>query len=82
MSIITFLIYLLVGAGAGWLSSQIRVGRGPGPVASVLLGVVGSFGGGIVLNGMGMVPVNALGSFIAAAFGAAFLLWFVSLFSR
>lgn len=78
----TLITYVLIGAAVGWLSSQIRVGRGPGPVGSALVGIIGAFGGGILLNGMGLVPVNLIGAVIAAGAGAAAVLWLFSLISR
>ena len=74
MGIETFITYMLVGAAVGWVSGQIRVGRAPGLIGSILLGIMGAFGGGILLNGMGLVPVSLVGGVIAAGVGAAALL--------
>ncbi|TDJ32901.1 MAG: GlsB/YeaQ/YmgE family stress response membrane protein [Gammaproteobacteria bacterium] len=82
MGMETFIVYGLIGAAAGWLSSQIRMGLGMGLVGSVLVGIMGAFGGGIVLNGMGMVPVSLVGAVIAASVGAAVVLWLLALVSR
>ena len=82
MDLVTLLIYLLIGGGAGWLSCQIRMGRGLGVISSVLAGIVGAFLGGIFLNGMGMVPVGILGAVIAAGIGAAAVLGLSSLVFR
>jgi len=82
MGIETFIAYVLVGAAVGWVSGQIRVGRAPGLIGSILLGIVGAFGGGILLNGMGMVPVSLVGAVIAAGLGAAALLGVFALFFR
>ena len=78
----TFITYVLIGAAVGWLSSQIRMDRGPGLVGSVLVGIMGAFGGGILLNGLGIVPVSLVGAVIAAGVGAAVVLWLLSVIIR
>ena len=46
----SLLVILLVGLVAGWLASHIVQGTGLGLVTDMLLGVIGAFGVGTLLN--------------------------------
>ena len=71
----TLLIWLLVGAVAGWLAGVIVKGGGFGLLGDIVVGIVGAFAGGWLLAllgihlGVGMVSVIA-----SATIGAVMLL--------
>ncbi|MCI0710953.1 MAG: GlsB/YeaQ/YmgE family stress response membrane protein [Chloroflexi bacterium] len=44
------LVFLLVGLIAGWLAGQISQGKGYGCIGNILIGVLGAFVGGFVLD--------------------------------
>lgn len=54
---IGWLGYIVIGGIAGWLASKIVKGGGSGILMNVVIGVVGAFGAGLVLNALG-VDVN------------------------
>ncbi|MDP4535952.1 GlsB/YeaQ/YmgE family stress response membrane protein [Alkalimonas collagenimarina] len=77
-----FIIFLLIGALAGWLAGQLMKGRGFGLIVNIIVGVVGSFIGGIVFNALGLGPTNLIGTLIMATIGAVVLLFLLSLISK
>lgn len=78
---IGWLGYIVIGGIAGWLASKIVKGGGSGILMNVVIGVVGAFGAGLVLNALG-VDVNHGGywfTFFVALSGAVVLLWIVGM---
>jgi len=74
MTIQSLLIFLAIGAIAGWLAGVIMKGNGYGLVGDIVLGVVGSIIGGVVFNLLGIVTsAGYLGAIIAATVGAIIL---------
>jgi uncharacterized membrane protein YeaQ/YmgE (transglycosylase-associated protein family) len=79
---IAFLVVLVIGivagiiydrvAGPGWLSRQIA-GSTRGVATSALIGIAGAFIGFHIASLIGLV--GALAAYIAAAVGAAVVLW-------
>lgn len=75
------IIFLLIGALAGWLAGQIMQGSGFGILGNIVIGVVGSFIGGFAFSLLGFTSWNLLGSIITATVGAVILLYIVRLAS-
>lgn len=78
---IGWLGYIVIGGIAGWLASKIVKGGGSGILMNVVIGVVGAFGAGLVLNALG-VDVNHGGywfTLFVALGGAVVLLWIVGM---
>jgi len=79
----TLLIWLLVGAVAGWLAGVIVKGGGFGLLGDIVVGIVGAFIGGWLLPrlgihfGVGMVSIIA-----SATIGAVVLLLVLRLVRR
>jgi uncharacterized membrane protein YeaQ/YmgE (transglycosylase-associated protein family) len=77
------LVFLIVGAVAGWLAGQIVKGHGFGLVGNIIVGIVGAFIAGWLLP---MVGLNIGGGIIAAIInaliGAVILLFLIGLFKR
>jgi uncharacterized membrane protein YeaQ/YmgE (transglycosylase-associated protein family) len=76
--------YILIGGIAGWLASKLVKGGGSGILMDIVIGVVGAFVAGVVLNLLG-VDVNSGGywfTFFVALGGAIVLLWLVRLVRR
>lgn len=82
MDITAVIIWLIVGAVAGWLAGQIVKGHGFGLVGNIIVGIVGAFIAGLVLPGLGLGISGILGSIIYAAIGAIILLFIIGLFKR
>jgi uncharacterized membrane protein YeaQ/YmgE (transglycosylase-associated protein family) len=76
MSIEMVLIWLIVGAVAGWLAGMIVKGGSMGLVGDIVVGIIGAFVGGALLTAAGMTIGAGLISAIATAtLGAVFLLF-------
>jgi uncharacterized membrane protein YeaQ/YmgE (transglycosylase-associated protein family) len=79
----SLIIFLLVGAVAGWLGGIVVKGYGLGLIGDILVGVIGSFIGGWlfanlhVFHGAGLV-----GEVIGATVGAIILLVLLRLVRR
>ncbi len=72
-----FIIFILIGALAGWLAGKIMKGRGFGVFGNIGVGVVGSILGSFVFGLLGMSADNLIGSIVTATLGAILLLWLV-----
>lgn len=85
MSVESLIIWLIVGAVAGWLAGQIVKGHGFGLVGNIVVGIVGAFLAGWLLP---MVGLNlGIGSPIVSAIiygmiGAIILLVLIGLIKR
>ena len=74
---ITALIWwIIVGLIAGWLAGKIMKGSGYGPLADILLGIVGAIVGGWILRILGFYSSGGLiSSILVATLGAVLLIW-------
>lgn len=84
MSVTALIIFLLIGAVAGWLAGQIWRGFGFGLVGNIIVGVVGAFLAGLILPRIGIPLIGGaiVGSIIYATIGAVILLAIISLIRR
>lgn len=78
MDITSLIIWLVIGAIAGWLAGQIMKGGGFGLVGDIVVGIVGSLIGGFLLGGF-FASLGIIGSIITAVIGAVILLFIVKL---
>jgi uncharacterized membrane protein YeaQ/YmgE (transglycosylase-associated protein family) len=77
------IIWLLIGAIAGWLAGQIMKGGGFGLVGDIIVGIVGAFIAGAVFPRLGInLGGGVVGEIIAAAIGACLLLFLLRLVRR
>jgi uncharacterized membrane protein YeaQ/YmgE (transglycosylase-associated protein family) len=75
------IIFLIIGAAAGWLAGQVMSGGGFGLVGNIIVGIVGAFVAGFLLPGF--FPLGGIiGSIIHAAIGAVIVLFVVGLIKR
>lgn len=81
MGLFSLLIFLAVGAIAGWLAGSLLRGGGFGVFGNMVIGVIGSFIGGYVFRFLGIHTDGLIGSFITALIGAGMLLFVARLFS-
>lgn len=82
MDLNSLLIFLLIGAIAGWLAGQIIKGGGFGIVGNIVVGVVGAIVGGFLFRALGIVSYGLIGSIIMATVGAVVLLFLIGLIKR
>ena len=71
-------IFLAIGALAGWLAGKLMKGHGFGLPMNIVVGVVGALIGGFVFRLLGIVTFGLIGSIITATAGAVLLLLIVS----
>jgi uncharacterized membrane protein YeaQ/YmgE (transglycosylase-associated protein family) len=77
MSLDTVLLWIAIGLIAGWLASAI-VGGGYGIVGDIVIGIVGSFLGGLIFQRLHLhSPVGGLAGTILVAFVGAIVLLLV-----
>jgi len=83
MTIESLIIWLIVGAVAGWLAGQVMKGGGFGLVGDIILGIVGAFVAGWLLPRVGiLIGGGILGAIINAFIGACIVLLIVRLIKR
>ena len=75
MDVTSLLVFLLVGAVAGFLAGQIVRGYGFGLVGNIVVGIVGAFLAGYLLPRLGVVIGSGIiAAIINALIGAIILL--------
>ena len=82
MDIINLLIFLLVGAIAGWLAGLMVKGRGFGVVGNIVIGILGAVLGGFLFGLLGITTGGLLGAIFMATIGAVALLYIVGLLKK
>ena len=82
MDITSLLIFLAIGAVAGWLGSTIMKGGGFGLLGNIVVGVVGAFIGGFLFNLLGISAGGLVGSIVTATVGAVVLLFIIGLIKK
>jgi uncharacterized membrane protein YeaQ/YmgE (transglycosylase-associated protein family) len=80
----SLLVFLIVGAVAGWLAGVIVKGHGFGLVGNIVVGIVGAFLAGWLfpMLGLNLGVSGILGSIIFALIGAVVLLVIIGFFKR
>jgi uncharacterized membrane protein YeaQ/YmgE (transglycosylase-associated protein family) len=77
------IIFLVIGAIAGWLAGVLVRGYGFGLVGNMLVGIIGSFIGGWLFTSFHLIHGGGLlGAVLGAAAGAVLLLIIARLFRR
>lgn len=76
------LIFLLIGAVAGWAAGKLTKGKGFGLLGNIVVGVIGAVVGGFVFSLLGLSAEGSIGSFIVATAGAVILLSVVRVFKK
>lgn len=79
----SFVIYLIIGALAGWAAGKIMQGGGFGVLMNIVLGIVGGVIGGWVFGLLGISTGEGnFGSFLTALVGAVLLLYVARLIKK
>jgi uncharacterized membrane protein YeaQ/YmgE (transglycosylase-associated protein family) len=83
MTVQALIIWLVIGAVAGWLAGQIMKGYGFGLIGNIVVGIVGAFIAGWLLPRIGFVLNGGVGAeIINAVIGAVILLVVIGFFQR
>ena len=80
-----WIVWIIFGAHAGWIASIITgKNRKMGAIANIVVGIIGAFVGGYIMQFFGVQGVTGfnLPSLLVAIVGAVVLLWVVGLFTR
>jgi uncharacterized membrane protein YeaQ/YmgE (transglycosylase-associated protein family) len=83
MDATTIIVWLVVGAIAGWLAGQVVKGSGFGLVGDIVVGIVGAIIAGWLFPYLGIsLGGGIIGAIIAALIGAVILLVIIRLIRR
>lgn len=77
------LVFLIIGALAGWLAGKLVRGRGYGLIVNMLVGILGALLGGLLFGQIGWeAPGGFWGRLLVAVVGAVVLLFVAGLVGR
>lgn len=83
MGIESLLVFLIVGAIAGWLAGLIVKGYGFGLLGNIVVGIVGAFIAGWLFPALGIsLGTGIVAAIIHAVIGAVILLVLIRLIKR
>ncbi len=82
MDITGLIIFLAIGALAGWLAGNLMKGGGFGLLGNIVVGIVGAVLGGFVFGLLGITATGMIGSIVTATAGAALLLFIVDMIKK
>jgi uncharacterized membrane protein YeaQ/YmgE (transglycosylase-associated protein family) len=82
MDLTTILIFLAIGAVAGWLAGVIMKGGGFGLVGDIIVGIIGAVLGGWLFGVLGITAGGLIGAIITATVGACVLLLIVRVIKK
>ncbi len=82
MDVTSLIIFLAIGAVAGWLAGLLVKGYGFGLIGNIIVGIIGAFVGGFLADMVGLSASGIIGSIILAVVGAVVLLFVIGLFKK
>jgi len=77
-----FIIFIVIGAIAGWLAGNIMKGGGYGFLVNAILGIIGGVFGGWIFGVLGISTDGSFGPFITSVVGAVAILFLAGLFKK
>jgi uncharacterized membrane protein YeaQ/YmgE (transglycosylase-associated protein family) len=78
MGIESWIVFILVGAIAGWLAGLIVKGFGFGLIGNIVIGIIGAFVAGLVFPAIGLtLGTGIVSSIIHSTIGAVMLLFLI-----
>ncbi|HUV21237.1 MAG: GlsB/YeaQ/YmgE family stress response membrane protein [Gammaproteobacteria bacterium] len=82
MDITSLLIFLAIGAIAGWIAGSVMKGKGYGIIGNMVIGIVGAVVGGFIFGLLGISAGGLIGTLITATVGAIALIFVVQLIKK
>jgi uncharacterized membrane protein YeaQ/YmgE (transglycosylase-associated protein family) len=82
MNLQAVLVFLVIGAVAGWLAGLLMKGKGFGLAGNIVIGIIGALVGGFLFSLLGIHAGGFLGSIVMATIGAVLLIWVVGLIKK
>jgi len=77
-----FILFLLVGLAAGWISGQLMKGKSFGLAGNLFVGVAGAMFGGLIFGVLGIHASGILGQLLLASVGAMLFLGGLSMMKK
>ena len=75
MNMESLVIFLVIGAVAGWLAGRLMTGGGFGLPGNVFVGIIGGVVGGFLFKLLAIAAGGLIGSMVTAAAGAIVLIY-------
>ncbi|MCZ7602548.1 MAG: GlsB/YeaQ/YmgE family stress response membrane protein [Melioribacteraceae bacterium] len=72
-----FIIWILSGILAGWLTGKIMKGSGYGILGDLAIGLLGAVVGGFLASVFGLQATSWIGQIVVAVAGGVVLVWVV-----
>ncbi|MDH3376248.1 MAG: GlsB/YeaQ/YmgE family stress response membrane protein [Gammaproteobacteria bacterium] len=82
MNLTDLVIFLAIGAVAGWLAGALMKRGGFGLLGNIIVGIVGAVVGGFVFGLLGIAAGGLVGSIITATVGAVILIFAVRIIKK
>jgi uncharacterized membrane protein YeaQ/YmgE (transglycosylase-associated protein family) len=82
MDITSLLIFLAIGAVAGWLAGILMSGGGFGLLGDIVVGIIGAVLGGVLFGALGISAGGLVGAIVTATVGAVVLIFILRLIKR
>jgi uncharacterized membrane protein YeaQ/YmgE (transglycosylase-associated protein family) len=82
VSLPAFIVFILIGALAGWISGLLTKGAGFGALGNVIVGIIGAFLGGFLFRLLGFGAYGFLAQLIVAVVGALIFVWLLKFIKR
>ena len=70
-----FIVYILIGAGAGWLASRVMDRQKKGFLRYLVLGIIGGILGGWLFGLLQITTTGNIGEFLTAVVGSILVIW-------
>lgn len=77
MNMESLLIFLVIGALAGWFAGRSMTGGGFGLPGNILVGIIGGVVGGFLFRLLAIAAGGLIGSMVTAAAGAVVLIYVI-----
>jgi uncharacterized membrane protein YeaQ/YmgE (transglycosylase-associated protein family) len=82
MDLTSIVMFLIIGAIAGWLAGVVMKGGGFGLIGDIVVGIIGAFIGGWLFGVLGIFAGGLVGAVITAFVGACVLLFVIRLIKK
>lgn len=82
MDLTGLIMFLIIGAVAGWLAGKLIRGGGFGLIGNIAIGIIGAVIGGFVFGMLGITATGLIGEIVTATAGAVLLLFLVDLIKK
>ena len=82
MGVESLLVFIIIGAIAGWLAGLLVKGYGFGLIGNIVIGILGAGIAGILAPTLGLYTQSTGGNIVAATVGALILLILIGLVRR